>query len=351
MPAAERRKSLDYVGGDFYKIEDIKRPSSSFVKMDSVPGGYFQQHGRHADFIGSLRSHGANKSSSRRKSSRGSSLGGSVCSSICEEDLRSRISYESLDLNTKPPEFAMDHTFARESERAFKAFARTPKTLAPSGGAIESLAHPSCTSPAPPGPYDKPFKYDLLQGWLNRREWKNPYKMESAKGKLVAIKREQAKLQRDKKKHIDQIISAMYGRDVTHTMDGANHLHCLQRDFATATIEASEAEDEIDKVRKERIEVQKLLIETKHQAMVMEDQRQQLQEERQAMTSNRGKFTKLKQAIAAESQKLDQQLGLLEAERAGLQAERDAAEATHTNLSDARILQASLLCQLQQHPQ
>jgi hypothetical protein len=36
--------------------------------------------------------------------------------------------------------------------------------------------------------------------------------MESAKGKLVAIKREQAKLQRDKKKHIDQIISAMYGR-------------------------------------------------------------------------------------------------------------------------------------------
>jgi len=32
MPAG-RRKSLDYVGGDFYKIEDDKRPSSAFVKM------------------------------------------------------------------------------------------------------------------------------------------------------------------------------------------------------------------------------------------------------------------------------------------------------------------------------
>ena len=43
-----------------------------------------------------------------------------------------------------------------------------------------------------------------------RREWANPFK--GAKGRLAAIKYEQAKLQRDKKRQIDQIVASMYGR-------------------------------------------------------------------------------------------------------------------------------------------
>jgi len=321
------------VGGE-YKIEDSKRPSSVFASraQDSLHSGECAlQHGRSAAFVGSLRSDTRRLKIDSRKHSR--------CSSIAsQDDIRSRISHESLEMYAKPPEFALEHSFGKANLKDTKEVPRTPRAF-----------EPPADAPAPhdtsPGPYDKPFKYDLLQGWLLRREWTNPFK--GAKGRLAAIKREQAKLQRDKKRQIDQIVASMYGRDVTHTMDDAHHLQCLQKDFEKAAIEVGKTEDGIDGVRKERLEIQKLLIETKQQAQAMDEQLKQLRAERLAMADDKGRVAQVREVMAAESQKLESQLGVLEEERRGLQEERDALEATHTALSDARIqLEASLACQV-----
>eukprot|EP00976_Prorocentrum_cordatum_P015917 318959-Prorocentrum_minimum.AAC.3 len=214
------------------------------------------------NIVGSLRSDTRRIKSASRKHSRCSSIGSQL-----EDDVRSRISYESVELNAKPPDFALEHNLGQGNLKTTKAVdvPRTPRFSGASEQVLVDDGHP--TLDASRGPYDKPFKYDLLQGWLVRpnntslrlpssrlrktitfchvcmirahvdprkspectfpltnndrlaaliiygqfrREWTNPFK--GAKGRLADIKREQAKLQRDKKQQIDQIVASMYGR-------------------------------------------------------------------------------------------------------------------------------------------